>query len=135
MPQSLPRVVLPLGIAQTLAWGSTYYLPAILANGMATDTGAGTAFVFAAFSAALLFTAFLSPVSGRIIDLYGGGPVGVEALAATLSEPRDTLEDVVEPFLLQMGFLARTARGRVATERAYKHLGVAKKPGGQGNLF
>ncbi len=69
-----------------------------------------------------------------IIDLYGGGPVGVEALAATLSEPRDTLEDVVEPYLLQMGFLARTARGRVATERAYKHLGIARKDG-QGMLF
>jgi holliday junction DNA helicase RuvB len=69
-----------------------------------------------------------------IIDLYQGGPVGVEALAATLSEPRDTLEDVVEPYLLQMGFLARTARGRVATERAYKHLGVVKKAG-QGSLF
>jgi MFS family permease len=72
MPHSVPRVVLPLGIAQTLAWGSTYYLPAILAGGMAADTGAGTAFVFAAFSVALLCTAFLSPISGRIIDVYGG---------------------------------------------------------------
>lgn len=69
-----------------------------------------------------------------IIDFYNGGPVGVEALAATLSEPRDTLEDVIEPYLLQQGFLARTARGRVATERAYKHLGV-KKPIRQGHLF
>ena len=69
-----------------------------------------------------------------IIDLYNGGPVGVEALAATLSEPRDTLEDVIEPYLLQMGFLARTARGRVATPRAYEHLGVAKKSN-QGSLF
>ncbi|MGF1468446.1 MAG: Holliday junction branch migration DNA helicase RuvB [Sandaracinaceae bacterium] len=69
-----------------------------------------------------------------IIEVYRGGPVGVEALAATLSEPRDTLEDVIEPYLLQQGFLARTARGRVATERAYEHLGLV--PGGdQGRLF
>ena len=60
-----------------------------------------------------------------IIDTYDGGPVGIEALAATLSEPRDTLEDVIEPFLLQQGYLARTARGRLATARAYEHLGVA----------
>ncbi len=59
-----------------------------------------------------------------IIETYNGGPVGIEALAATLSEPRDTLEDVIEPFLLQHGFLARTARGRMATERAYLHLGI-----------
>ena len=57
-----------------------------------------------------------------IIDYYKGGPVGIETLAAALSEPRDTLEDVYEPFLIQQGFLARTARGRVATERAYQHL-------------
>lgn len=69
-----------------------------------------------------------------IIDFYNGGPVGVEALAATLSEPRDTLEDVIEPYLLQIGFLARTARGRVATERAYEHLGL-KRPSNQGSLF
>ncbi|MGE0788423.1 MAG: Holliday junction branch migration DNA helicase RuvB [Sandaracinaceae bacterium] len=69
-----------------------------------------------------------------IIDTYGGGPVGIEALAATLSEPRDTLEDVIEPFLLQIGFLARTARGRMATERAYLHLGL-ERPASQGKLF
>ncbi|UJR78401.1 Holliday junction branch migration DNA helicase RuvB [Sandaracinus amylolyticus] len=69
-----------------------------------------------------------------IIEFYGGGPVGIEALAATLSEPRDTLEDVIEPYLLQNGFLARTARGRMATERAFEHLGLkAKKK--QGTLF
>jgi Holliday junction DNA helicase RuvB len=60
-----------------------------------------------------------------IIEHYKGGPVGVDTLAAALSEPRDTLEDVYEPFLLQQGFLARTARGRVVTDRAYQHLGVA----------
>ncbi|MEC7519244.1 MAG: Holliday junction branch migration DNA helicase RuvB [Myxococcota bacterium] len=69
-----------------------------------------------------------------IIDTYGGGPVGIEALAATLSEPRDTLEDVIEPYLLQKGFLARTARGRMATDRAYEHLGL-KKGRNQGSLF
>jgi Holliday junction DNA helicase RuvB len=69
-----------------------------------------------------------------IIDTYAGGPVGIEALAATLSEPRDTLEDVIEPFLLQQGFLARTARGRMATDRAYAHLGVPRTTG-QRTLF
>ena len=69
-----------------------------------------------------------------IIEFYDGGPVGVEALAAALSEPRDTLEDVYEPYLIQQGYLARTARGRVATARAYAHLGV-KRAKGQGQLF
>ncbi len=58
-----------------------------------------------------------------IIDDYEGGPVGVETLAAALGEPRDTIEDVYEPFLLQQGFLGRTPRGRVATKKAYEHLG------------
>jgi Holliday junction DNA helicase RuvB len=69
-----------------------------------------------------------------IIDHYGGGPVGIETLAAALSEPRDTLEDVYEPYLLQQGFLARTARGRVATDRGYEHLGLVA-PKRQGKLF
>ena len=58
-----------------------------------------------------------------IIEHYDGGPVGIDTLAAALSEPRDTLEDVYEPFLLQQGFIGRTPRGRVATRRAYAHLG------------
>jgi holliday junction DNA helicase RuvB len=62
---------------------------------------------------------------GILIDHYDGGPVGVETLAAALSEPRDTIEDVYEPYLLQQGFLGRTPRGRVATRRAYEHLGLA----------
>jgi Holliday junction DNA helicase RuvB len=70
-----------------------------------------------------------------LIDHYKGGPVGIETLAAALSEPRDTLEDVYEPYLLQQGFLARTARGRVATDRAYEHLGVAIPRGRQAGLF
>jgi Holliday junction DNA helicase RuvB len=70
-----------------------------------------------------------------IIDHYDGGPVGVETLAAALSEPRDTLEDVYEPYLLQRGFLARTARGRVATRHAYAHLGREEPSGAQAGLF
>lgn len=58
-----------------------------------------------------------------IIDSYDGGPVGVETLAAALAEPRDTIEDVYEPFLLQIGMLGRTPRGRIATRLAYDHLG------------
>lgn len=58
-----------------------------------------------------------------IIENYGGGPVGIETLAATLGEDADTLEDVYEPFLIQRGFIMRTPRGRVATAGAYRHLG------------
>lgn len=58
-----------------------------------------------------------------IIDKFKGGPVGIETLAATLSEDIGTIEDVVEPYLMQIGFLKRTPRGRVVTEEAYKHLG------------
>ncbi len=57
-----------------------------------------------------------------IIDDYDGGPVGVETLAAALAEPRDTIEDVYEPYLLQLGMLGRTPRGRIATKKAYMHL-------------
>lgn len=59
-----------------------------------------------------------------IIELYGGGPVGLEALAATINEEAVTLEDVYEPFLLQQGFLTRTLRGRCVTRKAYEHLGI-----------
>jgi len=59
-----------------------------------------------------------------IIEDYDGGPVGVETIAAALGEPRDTIEDVYEPFLLQQGYVGRTPRGRVATRRAYEHLQV-----------
>ncbi|MEE4173485.1 MAG: Holliday junction branch migration DNA helicase RuvB [Xanthomonadales bacterium] len=60
-----------------------------------------------------------------IIHQFDGGPVGVESLAAALSEERGTVEDVLEPFLIQQGFIARTARGRIATARAYEHFGLA----------
>jgi Holliday junction DNA helicase RuvB len=59
-----------------------------------------------------------------IIENFDGGPVGVESLAATLSEERGTLEDVIEPFLIQQGYLVRTARGRMATPKAWLHLGL-----------
>jgi Holliday junction DNA helicase RuvB len=62
-----------------------------------------------------------------IVDKFDGGPVGVESLAAAIGEERDTIEDVYEPYLLQEGFIARTAKGRVATPRAYTHLGRIKQ--------
>jgi len=71
-----------------------------------------------------------------LIEVYGGGPAGIQALAAAVGEDRGTLEDLFEPFLLQMGFLQRTPRGRVATRRAYEHLGYPPPPGGgSGPLF
>jgi Holliday junction DNA helicase RuvB len=71
-----------------------------------------------------------------LIEHYEGGPVGVETIAAALAEPRDTIEDVYEPYLLQQGYLGRTPRGRVATKKAYEHLGLAeKRPTRQGSLF
>ncbi|TNF38354.1 MAG: Holliday junction branch migration DNA helicase RuvB [Deltaproteobacteria bacterium] len=87
----------------------------------------------------------LDPMDRRlletIIDKFGGGPVGVETMSAALSEEKSTLEDVYEPYLIQEGYLQRTPRGRVATPKAYKHIG--RRPGGrtapptddQGSLF
>jgi Holliday junction DNA helicase RuvB len=66
-----------------------------------------------------------------IIDKFAGGPVGVESLAAAIGEERDTIEEVYEPYLLQEGFIARTAKGRMATTRAYQHLGRTR----QGSLL
>jgi len=66
-----------------------------------------------------------TPWTGAIIAKnYGGGPVGVETLAAALSEPRDAIEDIIEPFLLQQGFIQRTPRGRLLTGHAFRHLGL-----------
>ncbi len=70
-----------------------------------------------------------------IADIYRGGPVGVEALAAGLSEPRDTIEDVIEPYLLQLGLIARTARGRCLNPPGWKHLGLNPPAGSQDGLF
>jgi holliday junction DNA helicase RuvB len=62
-----------------------------------------------------------------LIEHYQGGPAGIQAIAAAIGEDRGTLEDIYEPFLIQEGFLQRTPRGRVATERAYRHLGIKTK--------
>jgi len=73
-----------------------------------------------------------------LINVYDGGPAGIEAIAATLGEERDTLEDVVEPYLLQIGFVRRTKRGREVTEQACKHLGAKphkKSKSRQSGLF
>jgi Holliday junction DNA helicase RuvB len=66
-----------------------------------------------------------------VIDRFAGGPVGIDNLAAAIGEERDTLEDVVEPFLIQQGLLQRTPRGRIASPEAYLHLGVLAPPQGQ----
>jgi Holliday junction DNA helicase RuvB len=72
----------------------------------------------------------LDAMDRRYLDLvarnYGGGPVGIETIAAALSEPRDAIEDIIEPFLLQNGFLQRTPRGRLLTSIAFRHLGLAE---------
>jgi Holliday junction DNA helicase RuvB len=75
-----------------------------------------------------------------LIRTFNGGPAGIEALAATLGQERDTLEDVVEPYLLQVGFVIRTRQGRCATRSAYQHLGIPYVPSSsyestQGELF
>ncbi|KAA0970783.1 Holliday junction branch migration DNA helicase RuvB [Aureimonas fodinaquatilis] len=83
----------------------------------------------------------LDQLDRRYLDLislnFGGGPVGIETIAAALSEPRDAIEDIVEPYLLQQGFLQRTPRGRVLTAVAFRHLGLAVPtlPGVQTGLF
>ena len=59
-----------------------------------------------------------------IIERFNGGPVGIEAIASSIGEEQTTIEDVYEPYLLQNGFLKRTNRGRMVTEKAYKHLGI-----------
>lgn len=74
-----------------------------------------------------------------IIKNFGGGPVGIDTIAASVSEERSTIEDVYEPYLMQIGFLTRTPRGRVATKAAYDHLGIpftqAEAPNGKDSLF
>ena len=71
-----------------------------------------------------------------VIHRFDGGPVGLDNVAAAIGEERDTIEDVIEPYLIQQGFLQRTPRGRVATLAAYRHLGVTPpKTGGAADLF
>ncbi|MCY1550389.1 Holliday junction ATP-dependent DNA helicase RuvB [compost metagenome] len=69
-----------------------------------------------------------------VIHRFDGGPVGLDNIAASIGEERDTIEDVIEPYLIQQGFLQRTPRGRIATLAAYRHLGVAP-PAPDGVLF
>ena len=66
-----------------------------------------------------------------IIEKFGGGPVGLNTIAASISEEADTIMDVVEPYLLQLGFLDRTSQGRIATRLAYAHLGFAYPENGE----
>ena len=70
-----------------------------------------------------------------IVEKYDGGPVGLDTIAVSVSEDPDTVEDVYEPFLMQLGFVARTPRGRVATKLAYEHLGLVKATSEQPRLF
>lgn len=73
-------------------------------------------------------------VLSTVIEKYDGGPVGLSTIAASLSEEPDTIMDVVEPYLLQLGFIDRTPQGRIATARAYEHLGLEPPPGPQPRL-
>ncbi len=73
-----------------------------------------------------------------ILKKYGGGPVGLNTIAASIDEEPDTIEEVYEPYLIQLGFIDRTPRGRVAMERAFEHFDVPRKPrfgGAQNTLF
>jgi Holliday junction DNA helicase RuvB len=74
-------------------------------------------------------------ILSTLIEHYRGGPAGIAALAAAVGEDRGTIEDLYEPFLIQEGFIQRTPRGRVATDRAYKHLGLGVPAGTTGRLF
>jgi Holliday junction DNA helicase RuvB len=74
---------------------------------------------------------YLSLIAGS----FGGGPVGIETIAAALGEARDAIEDVVEPYLMQQGFVQRTPRGRVLTGAAFSHLGLPAAPPLQSGLF
>ena len=70
-----------------------------------------------------------------VLEKFGGGPVGVDNLAAAIGEERDTIEDVLEPYLIQQGFLQRTSRGRIATALAWRHFGLASPAPGASDLF
>ena len=85
----------------------------------------------------IAFKAPTRKILTTIIDKFSGGPVGVETLCSAVSEERETIEDVYEPYLLQCGYLQRTPRGRVATPLAYRHLGrpaASTAKGGQSQL-
>lgn len=108
----------------------------VLADGVITEESARKALDFLGVDA-LGLDAVDRRLLSTLIERFGGGPAGIESLAASTSEEVVTLEDVVEPYLMQIGLLTRTPRGRVATLLAYKHLGVAPpaKDGAQGTLW
>jgi Holliday junction DNA helicase RuvB len=95
----------------------------VRADGRITREVAGAALAMLEVDA-LGLDEFDRKLLGTLIEKFGGGPVGVETLAASLSEERDTIEDVYEPYLMQVGFLQRTPRGRLATRLAWEHLGL-----------
>jgi Holliday junction DNA helicase RuvB len=66
---------------------------------------------------------------GALVEKFEGGPVGVESLAAAIGEARETIEDVIEPYLIQQGFMMRTPRGRLATSATYRHFGLPQPAG------
>jgi len=70
-----------------------------------------------------------------IIENFGGGPVGISTIAAAIDEEKDTIESIYEPFLMRIGFLERTIRGRRVTDKAYGHLGFTPRSPSQGKLF
>ncbi|GAB1413727.1 hypothetical protein MASR1M97_24630 [Candidatus Desulfobacillus denitrificans] len=73
---------------------------------------------------------------GAVLEKFAGGPVGLDNLAAAIGEVRDTIEDVLEPYLIQQGYLQRTPRGRMATVATWRHFGLAAPgPGGSGELW
>jgi holliday junction DNA helicase RuvB len=75
-------------------------------------------------------------IMSTVLEKYGGGPVGVNTIAASIDEEADTVEEVYEPYLMQLGFIDRTPRGRVATDRAFEYFGVARRLRGiQNSLF
>jgi Holliday junction DNA helicase RuvB len=74
-------------------------------------------------------------ILSAVINKFGGGPVGLNTLAITVGESSDTLEEMYEPFLIKEGFMNRTTRGRVATDRAYSYLGISRPTNEQGKLF
>ena len=75
----------------------------------------------------VLIIALISVITISLVTKFNGGPVGVETIAASIGEEVSTIEDVVEPYLLQEAFIKRTPRGRMVTEKAYKHLGIPFK--------
>jgi len=101
---------------------------------VAGDLAIGAAEADAALTRLEVDARGLDAMDRRYLNLiaasFDGGPVGIETLAAALSEPRDALEDIVEPYLIQQGLLQRTPRGRVITEMAFRHIGVTPKPSG-----